>query len=192
MYLFNTSSLHFRLVHYVFGDSLFIEKKIDFDESIKSHEIIYKKKPKIVNLCPYCRAVVLSILLLPIAYIYKKFPKKHKEPKPFDIKKSQRNIKIIKLIAITVLSLFGVHQVMVGNYYLAAFHFGIASFQLWGQYFFTYVVKLQKKRAKKKTKIIQTEKTKTPGLFKVYLEAQHDKICPSIAFIDENDKKIWR
>jgi len=80
MYLFNTSSLHFKLVNYVFGDSLFIERKIDFDESIKNHEMIYTKKPKIVNLCPYCRAVVLSILLLPIAYIYKKFPKKHKEP----------------------------------------------------------------------------------------------------------------
>ena len=192
MYLFNTSSLHFKLVNYVFGDSLFIEKKIDFDESIKNHEIIYKKKPKIVNLCPYCRAVVLSILLLPIAYIYKKFPKKHKESKPFDIKKSQRNIKIMRLAAFVGISMFGVHQVMVGNYYLGAFHFGLASFQLWGKYFFKYIVSLQKKRAKKKSKTIQTENKKAPGLLKIYLEAQHDKICPSIAFIDENDKKIWR
>ncbi len=192
MYLFNTSSLHFRLVKYVFGDSLFIEKKIDFDESIKNHEIIYKKKSKIVNLCPYCRAVVLSILLLPISFIYKKFPKKHKEPKPFDIKKSQRNVKIIKLIALVALSLFGVHQLIIGHYYLATFHLGVASFQLWGQYFFKYIVKLQKKREKKKSEIIQTENRKSPGLFKIYLEAQHAKICPSIGFIDENDKKIWR
>jgi len=35
---FNTRSWHFNLVRYVFGDSLFVEKKFDVDATVKQIE----------------------------------------------------------------------------------------------------------------------------------------------------------
>jgi len=35
LFFFNTTSWHYWLVNYVFGDSLFVEKKYDLDATIK-------------------------------------------------------------------------------------------------------------------------------------------------------------
>lgn len=220
MFVFNTNSWHFKLVMYVFGDSFFTTKELDLDATIKKIEfrpakrldwnnksvindkpdkikpdsLVYKSIPKIVNLCPYCRAAMYCIPLLPFAFVAKRIPRREK--KPFDIKKSRRNTKIIKIVAMAVMSLFGIHQVIVGNYWLAAFHFSIASFQIWGKYVFDAYAKWYEKRQKKKLKEQKPEdeedKQKNPSLLLTYLKSNHSKVCPPIAFVDKNDTEIRR
>lgn len=190
MLQFNTDSWHYRLVLYVFGDSFFTEKdKIDFDATNKTHQMVWTRKPRVVNFCPYCRAVVASITLLPIAWIKRKLPRKEKKYKPFDAKKSKRNLKIIKICAMFGIGLFGVHQLVVGNYGLAMFHFSIASFQIWGTYFFKWYGKWYEKRMDKKhkNKKPQSQTKKNPSLIIEYLHSNHSKICPAVAFVDKND-----
>ena len=46
MIVFNTSSWHYWLVSYVFGDSLFVEKKFDVDATIK---VIEKEETEFHN-----------------------------------------------------------------------------------------------------------------------------------------------
>jgi len=220
MFVFNTNSWHFKLVMYVFGDSFFSTRELDLDATIKKIEftpakrldwnksainndkpdnveldsLVYKSIPKIVNLCPYCRAVVYCIPLVPFAFLAKRIPKREK--KPFDIKKSRRNTKIIKIAAMSVMSIFGVHQLIVGNYGLAVFHFSIASFQIWGMYVFGAYAKWYEKRQKKKLKEQKPEEEKdnqkNPSLLLAYLKSNHSKVCPPIAFVDKNDTEIRR
>lgn len=192
MLQFNTNSWHFKIVMYVFGKSFFVEKDtVDWNETEKKRDIIWITKPKIVNLCPYCRAVLSGIFLIPVVWISKKIPRKKKEKKPFDFKKSQRNLKIMRIVACGAFCVLAVYYLLVGEYYLAALNFGIGSFQLWSKPIFTLIIKWQQKRDSKKTKII-TSKEKNPSLLKVYLESKHSTICPAIAFIDPNDTEIRR
>lgn len=191
MIQFNTDSWHFRFVMYVFGDSFFTEKgNLDIDATTKTNEIVWTRNPKVVNFCPYCRAVVAAITLLPFAWISKKIPRKEKKHKPFDIKKSRRNTKIIRIVAMIGIGLFGVHQLYLGSYWLAAFHFSVASFQIWGTLVFRwygnwYERKMAKKRKDAKLKI-PNEKN-NPSLLMTYLHTNHSKICPPVAFVDKND-----
>jgi len=191
MIQFNTDSWHFRLVMYVFGNSFFTERdSIDFDATEKTKEIVWTTKPKVVNFCPYCRAVVAAITLLPFALIKRKIPRKEKKHKPFDIKKSRRNTKIIRISAMIGIGLFGVHQLYVGNYWLAAFHFSVASFQIWGTFVFRWYGRWYEKRMEKKrreAKPYTPKKQNNPSLLMTYLHTNHNKICPPVAFVDKND-----
>jgi len=160
VFVFNTDSWHFKLVLYVFGKPFFFKKKMDdkklrdkinlieelarrkypnSDEelakaifSCKFHEDenLFTYVPKPLNFCPYCRAVVWSIVLFPFVVLTRLIPRREK--KPFDIKKSRRNMNLIKIGAMILIGLFGIHQLNEGNYGLAIFHFAIASFQIWG------------------------------------------------------------
>ena len=175
---------------YVFGESFFQERdSIDLDATLKARKMIYKTKPKIVNLCPYCRAVLAGLFMLPLVWVSRKVPRKQKEPKPFDYKKSQRNLKIMKISAVVFITLFGIHQIIMGNYPMALFQFAIASFQIWG---YRVVKKIAKWRSKKIKPTPPSKPPKDPSLMWTYLSAQHDKICPPIAFVDENDTLIRR
>jgi len=216
---FNTSSWHFNLVKYVFGDSLFIEKRFDVDATIKKIEkeetefhnkwrnahsdelkkqyelfkqkrgkMVYKAIPKVVNLCPYLRALVSAVILFPFAVILKIIPKREK--RPFDIKKSRRNTNIIRGVVIVIFVVWGTINLLQGNYAMAAFQYGAASFQWWGKYLFEYITKRAAKREEKKD---DTPKLpKNPSLFFTYLHSKHSKVCPPIAFVDENDTEVRR
>lgn len=221
MFVFNTNSWHFKLVKYVFGDSLFIERRFDVDATVKKidkeeteffnkwrnadsdeekkqyeifkqkrGQMVYKSIPKTVNLCPYLRALVSAVILFPFAIIKNLIPKREK--KPFDIKKSRRNAKIIKVIFIAVFAVWGTINLLQGNYGMAAFQYGAGSFQLWGKYLFDYIAKWTAKREEKKEKEHKPEekKQKNPSLFLTYFQANHNKICPAIAFVDKNDTDI--
>lgn len=177
---------------YVFGKSFFIEKdKVDWGETEKNRDIVWISKPKIVNLCPYCRAVVCGIFLMPAVWINKKIPRKKKEKKPFDFKKSQRNLKIMRIVACGGFCVLGIYYLLEGQYYLATLNFGIGSFQLWSKPIFSLIIKWQQKRESKKPSITIC-KEKNPSLLKIYLESKHSTICPAIAFIDPNDTEIRR
>ncbi len=219
MLQFNTSSWHYNLVRYVFGDSLFVEKSFDVDATIKQIEkeetefhnkwrnahseeskkqydlfkqkrgkMLYKSIPKVVNLCPYLRALVSAVILLPFAVIAKRIPKREK--KPFDIKKSKRNTNIIKGVVMVLFAVWGTVHLLNGEYAMAAFQYGVASFQWWGKYVFEYIAKRTAKREEKKE---DTPKLpKNPSLLFTYLHSKHSRVCPSIAFVDVNDTEIRR
>lgn len=219
MYVFNTNSWHFKLVMYVFGDSFFNTQELDLDATIKKIEFrpakrldwnnkednklvkvegepdsfVYKSIPKIVNLCPYCRAVVAAIPLVPFAFVAKRIPRREK--KPFDIKKSRRNTKIIKIVAIVIFAVWGTINLLQGNYAMAIFQYSVASFHWWNKYLFEYLIKRAAKRAEKKLKDRKPEEEdtqKNPSLLLAYLKSNHSKVCPPIAFVDKNDTEIRR
>ncbi len=221
MLQFNTRSWHFNLVRYVFGDSLFVEKKFDVDATVKQIEkeetefhmkwrnadsderkkqyeifrqkrgaMVYKSIPKVVNLCPYLRALVSAVILFPFAVIAKRLPKREK--KPFDIKKSRRNTKIVKIVVIVIFAIWGTINLLQGNYAMAAFQYGAGSFQWWGKYLFEYIAKIAAKREEKKEKDDTPKLSKNPSIFLTYLKTNHSKVCPAIAFVNENDTEVRR
>lgn len=222
MIIFNTNSWHYKLVTYVFGKAFFFRQTIDSAKLRNKLEIIEDKArkeypnddkaiekaftnfrpnyedlliyttPQNINFCPYCRAVLFSVVLFPACVLSKLIPTRKKKNKPFDIKKSRRNVKIIKIVAMAIMSVFGVHSLYIGNYGLAAFHFGIASFQIWGKYVFDWYAKLYEKRMEKKLKEQKPilKKQKNPGLFTAYIKSNHDKVCPQVTFVDKNDTEV--
>jgi len=217
MFVFNTNSWHFKLVMYVFGDSLFVEKRFDVDGMVKIIEkeetefqhkwrhadaeelkkqynlfkekrtkMVYKSIPKIVNLCPYLRAVVAAVTLFPFSVVAKRFPKR--KQKPFDIKKSRRNTQIIRIGAIAIFAVWGTYNLLQGDYLMAAFQYGVASFHWWGKYLFEY---FSERAAKKEEKQDDPPALpKNPSLFLAYLKSNHSKVCPPIAFVDDNDTEV--
>jgi len=217
--IFNFNSWHYKLVSYVFGDSLFVEKEFDInatrkiiekeetefynkwrhvssDEVKKQYELfkqersqmIYKSIPKVVNLCPYMRALVAAAALFPFAMVAKRIPKR--KQKPFDIKKSKRNTNIIRIAAIVIFVVWGTVNLLQGNYVMAAFQYGVASFHWWGKHLFEYLAKRAVKREEKKDEEETIKPLKNPSLFLTYLKSNHNKVCPPIAFVDENDTKV--
>ena len=80
----STSSWHYRLIVYVFSSEFFLETDgidivaMDAVNMEKDFEIIYKKKPRTVNLCPYCRAIVGAVIMFPFVVLYRLFPHKKK------------------------------------------------------------------------------------------------------------------
>ena len=220
MIIFNTSSWHYWLVSYVFGDSLFVEKRFDVDATIKVIEkeetefhnkwrnadsdelkkqydlfkvkrssLVYKSIPKTVNLCPYLRAVVAAVILFPFAIIAKRIPKR--KEKPFDILKSRRNTTILKVIVTAFFAVWGTYNLLQGNYGMALFQYGAGSFQWWGKYLLEYIANYTAKREAKKEKKDDTPKLpENPSLLLTYLKSNHNKVCPSIAFVDVNDTEV--
>jgi len=219
LFYFNTNSWHYWLVNYVFGDSLFVDKKFDIDATVKIVEkeetefhakwrhldpvklkkqydlfkekrtkLIYKSIPKTVNLCPYLRALVVASILFPFAIVAKRIPKR--KEKPFDIKKSRRNTKIIRIGAIAIFAVWGTYNLVTGDYLMAAFQYGVASFHWWGKYLFEYLSERAEKREAKKEKDDTPKLPKNPSLFLAYLKSNHSKVCPAIAFVDANDTEV--
>lgn len=221
MLQFNTSSWHYNLVTYVFSDSLFVEKRFDVDATVKQIEkeetefymkwrnadsgerkkqyklfkekrgaMVYKSIPKVVNLCPYLRALVSAVILFPFAVIAKRLPKR--KQKPFDIKKSRRNTNIIKGVVIVIFAIWGTYNLLQGEYAMAAFQYGAGSFQWWGKYLFEYIAKIAAKREEEKEKDYTPKLPNNPSIFLTYLKTNHSKVCPPIAFVDENDTEVRR
>lgn len=206
-------------MNYVFGDSLFVDKRFDMDAMVKIIEkeetefhnkwrhldsaelkkhydlfkqkrtkMVYKSIPKVVNLCPYLRAVVAATILFPFAIIAKRIPKR--KEKPFDIKKSRRNTKIVKIVVIAIFAVWGTINLLHGNYGMAIFQYSVASFQWWGKYLFDYILKWSEKREAKKEKEYTPKLPRNPSLFLTYLKSNHSKVCPPIAFVDVNDTEV--
>lgn len=207
---------------YVFGNSFFFEKHFEYkkmikkldkienkirrenpnDDSIleKTHKDFYLNMydndelftltPKRINFCPYCRDVVMSATLFPFAVIKNLIPQRKK--KPFDIKKSKRNTKIVKIVVIAIFTVWGTTNLLQGNYGMAIFQYSVGSFQWWGKYLFEYIAKWSAKREKKKTKEKkpEIEEPKNQSLLLTYLKSNHSKVCPPVTFVETNDTEV--
>jgi len=208
-------------VLYVFGNSFFFDKRFDHEKMIKKlHKVEEKSRrknptdeslekahkdfysnmfdddelstftPKKINFCPYCRAVVMAAILFPFAVLKNLIPQRKK--KPFDIKKSRRNTKIVKIVVIAIFAVWGTTHLLEGNYLMAIFQYSVGSFQLWGKYLFEYIAKWTAKREEKKEKVEKpkVEKIKDTSLFLAYLKSNHNKVCPPVTFVDDNDTAV--
>ena len=126
MLLYHTDSWHYRLVLYVFSKDFFMETDgIDL-EAMKSQwdsrppntddiEIIYKKKPRTVNFCPYCRAVGAAAFSLPFVFLWRLYPHK---PKPKEthaqiMKRMRRNSWIARIIGACINVPLGIKNIVI-------------------------------------------------------------------------------
>lgn len=216
MLQFNTDSWHYRLVMYVFGENFFTEKdNLDFDASEKTGTLVWTRKPKVVNFCPYCRGVLWSTLSLPFVFVWRLFP--HKERKEMTHEEVMKRLKrrgfIIRCIGSSVLFFIGIINLLLGEYWV-----GITDLIIGAALIFTFgvlpnypkqvnkfllspmkkcmvpifkpLVNFIRNHWPKKKQTTKKEMPKNPSLLKAYLETNHSKICPPIAFIDPNDTKV--
>jgi len=184
---------------YVFGKNFFTEPDtIDVEASEKALKIVYTRRPKVVNFCPYCRAVLWGAISIPFVYIWRKLPHKPKKEKTHaEIMKSMRirNI-LVRFIAGGINIALGLGKIIEGEYGMAILQISIGVvlillFQI-GHVFspaFRIIIKFFERhwpeRKKDKVKL-----PKSPSLIKLYFTENHDKFCPPIAFVDPNDTKV--
>lgn len=192
--VYSTSSWHYRLIVYIFSSEFFLEtdgfdyKAMDSTSMEKHFEIIYKKKPRTVNLCPYCRAVVGAIIMLPFIILWRIFPHKKKIRTHKEImKRSQRHSWAVQCIAVVGMAGFGIWHLSTESYFLAVFYFGLALFNLSSVRIFKWVAtRLPKKQFKEKPIKKQSSK------FVKTITEKHDFICPPIYFIDTTANEAIR
>lgn len=164
-------------------------------------KLIYKKKSKTVNFCPYCRAVLAAILMLPFVYLWRLYPHK---PKP---KKTHAQIMkgirqkgwIARIIGCGINVAFGIKNIisfesdftiLVG---LIQIGIGVAllSGHLWAPQIIRWIIEHSPKR-QHKLKAKKVIKENNPSEFVKKLHQKHEIICPPIFFIEENKPESHR
>ncbi len=206
--VFNKKAWHYKLILYVWSERFFLDtSELDWKamEGMKGDEIMDMgwqnvprlSKPKTVNLCPYCRAVVASVATLPLVFLWRLFPHKKTERTRAEImKRSERSSKIIRYSVAGGFVAFGVWKIIDGDWEWSIFYFVLAAFNTKSPEIFKWVTtKLnpfldrlfnwqhkRKKESKPKTMKV------TPEFFKK-LSEKHDAICPPIFFVDVKDAK---
>ncbi len=201
MLQYNITSWHFRLVLYVFGKNFFTEPDtIDAKASEKALRLIFTRKPKVVNFCPYCRAVLFGTISLPFVYIWRKLPHKPKKEKTREEIMKSLKIKniLVRSIAGGINISLGIGKIFEGEYGFAILQITIGLvliFVFQFAYVFSPGLKIlvkffEKHWPKKKIKKDKVKTPKSPSLVKLYFTENHDKFCPPIAFVDPNDTEV--
>jgi len=189
--VFDKNCWHYRLVVYIFTSDFFLESDgIDLEamQSInmeKDFKIIYKKKPRTVNLCPYCRAVVGSIIMFPFIVLWRLFPHKKIQRTHEEImRRSQRNTKIARYAVAGFMGAMGIWKILDGDYFMGIFYFGLVIFNVYSVPILRWVAK---KMPKKKFKKKPVKEPKEPSKIIQSISQRHDIICPPIWFIEKED-----
>ncbi len=196
MLIFNKKSWHYKLILYSWGENFFLDtSEIDWKklESIPGDNIKNMswiefpkiQKPKTVNLCPYLRALVGSVIALPFVWLYRKIPRKPSKPRThIEVMKSMERRSIILRYGLAALNFgLGAWRIVDGEWAMAAFNIGVAMFIIYVKRFGLLMFFISKHWPKRKHKV-KTVKPKNPSLLKAKLVAEHDKICPPIFFVD--------
>ena len=204
MIVFDKQSWHYRLIRYTFGESFFLDySEVDWEKTesqpgdTKNFQIFHKSKPKTVNLCPYCRGVVAGVIALPFVFIYKLFP--HKPKKQMTHQQIMKNMKfrsnIIRVAAGSINIGLGIRNLYLDEPVAAAVQFAVGivimTMHLWLKPFALGIMSLMlflKLIHKEKPKKAKEQKVKNPSLLLTKLNAEHDKICPPIFFIDKKSE----
>jgi len=214
---FNTSSWHYRLVMYIFGKNFFTEHDtIDMTEYKKSAKIVWTRKPKVINFCPYCRGVLWSALSLPFVYIWRIFFP-HDSTKVMTHEQTMKRMKIrgmlIRSIGGSIQFPFALMNYLSGEYLIAAINI-IAGFLIIATFVFipgnnrlkkilgsplekylwplikpiiNFISKSFEKKEEKKI-----HKPKNPSILAAYLHTKHSAICPPVCFIEKVDQENLR
>ena len=189
--VFDKNSWHYKLVVYVFGVDFFLETD-GFDIQAmstvnmeKDFKIIYKKKPRTVNLCPYCRAIVGALIMFAFIVLWRLFP--HKEKKLTHaqiIKRSQRNTRIVRGLVCGFMGVMGIWKFIEGEYGMVVFYGAMVIFNIYSVQILKWIAKnLPKNKLKRQT----PQKPKVPSKLAQSISEKHDIVCPPVFFIDKGD-----
>ncbi len=176
-------------------------KAIEQIDSSKYKDMSWKdfprlEKPRTVNLCPYCRAVVGSVITLPFIFLWRLFPhKKREETHAQVMARSQRNSKIVRFAVAAGFAGFGTYKIIVeGDFYFGAFYLVLAAFNVKSPEIFKWIAKqsMKIKWPKRQSKVKkQKSKRVTPEFFKK-LQEKHDLVCPPVYFVDVKEPEELR
>ena len=203
MIVFDINSWHYKLILYTFGKNFFLDtseldwKAIKEIDSTKLIDMTWKnypriEKPKTVNLCPYCRAVVASTVLLPLVFLWRLFPHKKKERTHAEImKRSEKTSKIVRYAIGGGFAAFGVWKIIHEDYGMGIFYLGLAVFNVKSPEILKWVVTHLNKihLRKRKPTVIKVKEPKKPSKILTTISKKHDAICPPIFFIDVKNPK---
>ncbi len=206
MIVFDKKSWHYKLINYTFSEKFFLDtSQIDWratesqEINTKKFKIIYKSKPKTVNLCPYCRAVVGSLLTLPFLYIWRLFPHKPKEPETRASmnKRANRNSWLARIIGAAInigmgskhiifdedpMALLGIGQIIVGVFLLTG--------HWWMPQMIRWIIEHTPKR-KREYRVEKIKEPRKPSELAKKIHKKHDIICPPIFFVDvKSDEEL--
>ena len=187
--VFDKNSWHYRLVVYVFTSDFFLEidgidiQSMDAIDMEKDFHIIYKKKPRTVNLCPYCRAIVGAVFMFPFIVLWRLFPhKKTKQTHAEIMRKSQRNTKIIRIVVAGFMGGMAIWKILDDDYFMALFYFGLILFNLFSVQILKWVARRLPK-TKLKERPIKKQKQRMSGILKEKNQSlkQKEKANPKIS-----------
>jgi len=164
----------------------------------REFKLIYKKKTKTINFCPYCRAVFAAIACLPFVYLWRLYPHK---PKP---KKSHAEIMkgvnrrgwIARGIGGAINLGLGIKNIIYGiddGMYIAGIIqiiIGVAllSGHLWIPPMIRWII-LHSPKWERKHKPKKIKKPREPSKLVQKIKSKHDIYCPPIFFIETIDQK---
>jgi len=203
MLLYNMDSWHYKIVLYVFTKNFFLDtSELDFkamesqynpQTKVDDFKFIYKKKPKTINFCPYCRAVVAAIASVPFVYLWRLYPHK---PKP---KKTHAEIMrglnrkgwIARIIGSSINVLLGIKNILYGvddGMYIAgiiqiALGAALLSGHLWAPQIIRWII-LHSPKWEKKSKPQKAKKPREQLKIIKKIQSKHDIYCPPIFFIN--------
>jgi hypothetical protein len=209
MIIFDIHSWHYKLILWTWGEHFFEESNIDWDKMERmngddianvSYDGLPKKyKPKTVNFCPYCRAMVGAVLTAPLLYIYRLFP--HKERKDMtraEIKKAANRRTFISLaVAGGINYAVGFKHILDGapEASIISFVIGTVLILVYGRREATgkLLIKLMAwlptikfPKWKRKTKVKKVKVDRPPSKLLETLKSKHDVYCPPVFFVDKS------
>lgn len=204
MLVYSNKSWHYKLVLYVMSGEFFMETDgFDLKAMESQHnqttkeehfEIIYKKKPRTVNLCPYCRAVLASFIIVPFVYVWRLFP--HKAKSKITHKQRMRRLQIQSWIArgigASINFAFGIKNLTMDNnveVVTGLIQIALGLLLLTGHLWIPELIrKILIYLPKRKLKPQKVKKESTHFReFSKKIQDKHDIICPPIFFVSEEN-----
>jgi len=203
--VFDINSWHYKLILYVWSVKFFLDtsaidyKKLMALDSTKLKELSWRdyprlEKPKTINFCPYCRAIVGSVISLPFVYLWRLFPHKPKKERTHAeiIKRSEKFNKIVRYVFGAGFAGYAAYKIIVdSDYLMGAFYIGLAAFQFKSPEVLKWIIMQTAKRLPKRKHKDKPRKQRTvsPEFFKK-LQKKHEVICPPVYFIDKTPKDL--
>jgi hypothetical protein len=203
MIIFDVNSWHYKLILWTWGKHFFEDAEIDMKsfyeiDSTKLEKLTWEQypriyKPKTVNFCPYCRALVGAVITSPFVYLYRLFPhKQRKDMTRAEIMKASKRRTFLSLIIAG-----GINYGLAAKYFVfGEWWAGIPSFAIGTLLIFGYwkseaigkfLVTLAEKWPKwKRTKKVKAPKPKKEHKTLAKIAAKHDIICPPVYFVDKS------
>ena len=161
--------------------------------SISMEGLPRKYTAKTVNFCPYCRALVGSVVSAPFLYLWRLLPHKEKPPMTREqiLKSSRRRTWLTLGLASSINVALGVWKLIDGDWFgIIQIAIGAVLFTitLWGPAVAKALLYMSRLMPKRKHKVKKAGKPRTTAFIKK-LEEKHDIICPPIYFIDKQKEE---
>lgn len=190
-------------------DKILEEKYHEFHMNVFGSDSFMKyTEHKTTSFCPYCRAVLTSLIIFPFVVLYKLIPKK--ESKQYNREESrkrmERRSKIVRAacgsvnIALGIKSIVlensievGIIQIGIGIGLMFLFQSAILFRKIYSLVYSCYkkikniLINLHILKVKTK-KIPKLHPPKTPNFIQAFFSENHSKYCPPVAFVDEADR----